>query len=407
VRYIKPLFICLAENDIDMDFAIDPDLVDLRERTRQFIAGEIIPMENDPRQTAHGPSEDLRNVLIAKARAAGLLTPHAPRELGGLGLSHVAKAIVFEEAGYSTLGPTALNIHAPDEGNIHLMDAVATPAQKERWLKPQIAGHTRSCFAMTEPPPGAGADPSMLQTTAVRDGDDYVINGAKWFITGAEGATYAIVMARMEDGSATMFLMDMDRDGIRIVRQMNAMDSCFAGGHAVLEFKDVRVPSTDVLGEVGKGFRYAQVRLAPARLTHCMRWLGQARRAHDIATDYARHRQAFGKTLGEHEGVGFMLADNDIDLHTARLHIWHTAWLLDQGHKANFESSRSKVACSEAEWRVVDRCVQILGGQGVTAETIVMRIFMDMRAFRIYDGPSEVHRWSMAKKILGGGGNRA
>jgi acyl-CoA dehydrogenase len=404
---MKPLFICLTENYIAMDFFIDPDLTELRERTRRFIAREIIPMENDPRQTAHGPSEDLRNDLVAKARAEGLLTPHAPRELGGLGLSHVAKAIVFEEAGYSTLGPTALNIHAPDEGNIHLMDAVATSAQKERWLMPQIAGHTRSCFAMTEPAPGAGADPSMLQTTAVRDGDDYVINGAKWFITGAEGAAYAIVMARMEDGSATMFLTDMDRDGVRIVRQMNAMDSCFVGGHAVLEFKDLRIPSTDVLGEIGKGFRYAQVRLAPARLTHCMRWLGQARRAHDIATDYARHRQAFGKPLGEHEGVGFMLADNDIDLHTARLHIWHTAWLLDQGHKANFESSRSKVACSEAEWRVVDRCVQILGGQGVTAETIVMRIFMDMRAFRIYDGPSEVHRWSMAKKILGGGGPRA
>jgi acyl-CoA dehydrogenase len=204
----------------------------------------------------------------------------------------------------------------------------------------------------------------------------------------------------MEDGSATMFLTDMDRSGIRIVRQMDAMDRCFTGGHAVLEFRDLRVPAGDVLGEVGKGFRYAQVRLAPARLTHCMRWLGQARRAHDIATDYARRRQAFGKTLGQHEGVGFMLADNDMDLQTARLHIWHTAWLLDQGHKANFESSRAKVVCSEAQWRVVDRCVQILGGQGVTDETIVMRIFTDMRAFRIYDGPSEVHRFSMARKIL-------
>ncbi|MDB5838924.1 MAG: acyl-CoA dehydrogenase [Herminiimonas sp.] len=384
-----------------MDFAIPPELIELRDRTRQFIAEHIIPMENDPRLTSHGPSEDLRRDLVAKARSAGLLTPHASRELGGLGLNHAAKAVVFEEAGYSTLGPTALNIHAPDEGNIHLMEAVATAAQKERWLLPQVAGHTRSCFAMTEPSPGAGADPSMLATTAVRDGDDYVINGTKWLITGAEGSSYAIIMARMEDGSATMFLTDMDRKGIQVVRQMNAMDSCFTGGHAVMEFKDLRIPAADVLGEVGKGFRYAQVRLAPARLTHCMRWLGQARRAHDIATDYARKRQAFGKALGEHEGVGFMLADNDIDLQTARLHIWHTAWLLDQGQKANFESSRAKVVCSEAEWRVIDRCVQILGGQGVTTETIVMRIFMDMRAFRIYDGPNEVHRWSMARKITG------
>jgi acyl-CoA dehydrogenase len=192
----------------------------------------------------------------------------------------------------------------------------------------------------------------------------------------------------------------MDKAGITLERSMDAMDNCFTGGHGVLRFDNLRVPASDVLGEIGQGFRYAQIRLAPARLTHCMRWLGQARRAHDIALDYASRRHAFGKPLAEHEGVGFMLADNDIDLHTARLHIWHTAWLLDQGQKGGFESSRAKVACSEAEWRVVDRCVQILGGQGVTADTPVMRIFMDMRAFRIYDGPSEVHRWSMARKLV-------
>ena len=383
-----------------MDFAISPEIRELRDRTRRFIAEQVIPLEDDPRQDSHGPSEALRQELVERARAAGLLTPHASRELGGLALSHVAKAVVFEEAGYSRLGPTAMNIHAPDEGNIHLMEEVATPAQKERWLRPQVEGRTRSCFAMTEPSPGAGADPSMLATTAVRDGDDYLINGRKWFITGAEGASYVIIMARMEDGSATMFLSDMDRPGIRLERNMDAMDACFTGGHGVLSFENLRVPATDVLGEIGKGFRYAQVRLAPARLTHCMRWLGQARRAHDIALEYASRRQAFGKPLAEHEGVGFMLADNDIDLHTARLHIWHTAWLLDQGDKGGYESSRAKVACSEAQWRVVDRCVQILGGMGVTAETAVMRIFTDMRAFRIYDGPSEVHRWSMARKLV-------
>ncbi len=383
-----------------MNFDISPDIADLRERTRQFIAEQVIPLEGDPRHGPHGPSKALRDELIGRARAAGLLTPHASLEMGGLGLSHIAKAVVFEEAGYSNLGPTTLNIHAPDEGNIHLMEEVASPAQKERWLRPQVAGLTRSCFAMTEPAPGAGADPSMLTTVAVKDGGDYLISGGKWFITGAEGADYAIVMARMEDGTATMFLTDMDQPGIRLERSMDAMDSCFTGGHGVLCFDQLRVPAHQVLGEVGQGFRYAQIRLAPARLTHCMRWLGQARRAHDIALDYASRRHAFGKPLAEHEGVGFMLADNDIDLHTARLHIWHTAWLLDQGQKGGFESSRAKVACSEAEWRVVDRCVQILGGQGVTAETPVMRIFMDMRAFRIYDGPSEVHRWSMARKLV-------
>ena len=385
-----------------MDFSLTPALKSLQDEVRTFIAEQIIPMEKDPRQTAHGPSEELREELVSLARRAGLLTPHASKELGGRGWSHIEKAIAFEEAGYSTLGPTAMNIHAPDEGNIHLLEVVATPEQKERWLKPMVQGKIRSCFAMTEPAPGAGADPSMMQTTAVKDGDHYVINGDKWFITGAEGASFAIIMAKMEDGTATMFLSDMDAPGIEYVRTMDAMDACFTGGHGVLRFNNLRVHESSVLGEIGKGFRYAQVRLAPARLTHCMRWLGQARRTHDIALDYARKRQAFGVQLGAHEGVSFMLADNEMDLHTARLHIWHTAWMLDQGERCNFESSRAKVVCSEAEWRVVDRSVQILGGQGVTGETIVSRIFTDMRAFRIYDGPSEVHRFSMGKKLIAG-----
>ena len=389
-----------------MDFTIPPSLRELQATTRRFIADAVIPLENDPRQSSHGPDEALRRELVGLASQAGLLTPHASIAMGGMGLTHVAKAFVFEEAGYSWLGPTALNIHAPDEGNIHLMEEVGSERQKERWLRPQVQGRTRSCFAMTEPE-GAGADPSMLATTAKRDGDGYLIHGTKWLITGADGADYAIVMARMEDGSATMFLTDMDRPGIVLERNMDAMDRCFTGGHGVLRFDHVRVPAEDVLGEVGKGFRYAQVRLAPARLTHCMRWLGQARRAHELAVAYAARRQAFGKPLAEHEGVGFMLADNDMDLHTARLHIWHTAWLLDQGEKCNFESSRAKVVCSEALWRVVDRCVQILGGQGVTSESAVMRIFTDMRAFRIYDGPSEVHRWSLARKIVSAAGRPA
>lgn len=385
-----------------IDFSLSTSLIELQAKVREFIAKEIIPFENDPRITDHGPTEDLRNELVAKARAWGLLTPHASKEMGGMGLTHMEKAIVFEEAGYSTLGPTAMNIHAPDEGNIHLLEVVANEAQKERWLKPLVQGKIRSCFAMTEPAPGAGADPSMLATTAIKEGNDYIINGTKWFITGATGASFVIIMAKLEDGTATMFLSDMNRPEIEVVRQMDALDSCFTGGHGVVTFKNLRVSASDVLGELGKGFRYAQVRLAPARLTHCMRWLGQARRAHDIATEYARTRHAFGQPLGAHEGVGYMLADNDMDLQTARLHVWHTAWVLDQGHSANYESSRAKTICSEAEWRVVDRSVQILGGQGVTGETIVMRIFKDMRAFRIYDGPSEVHRWSMARKIMSG-----
>jgi len=310
--------------------------------------------------------------------------------------------VVFEEAGYSTLGPVAMNLFAPDEGNMHLMEVVGTPAQKERYLRPLAEGRTRSCFCMTEPAPGAGSDPAMLATTAVKDGDGWRISGRKWFITGAEGAAFAIIMARMEDGAATMFLQPMDAPGISIERQMDSLDQCFPGGHCVVRFDNVHVTEADVLGEIGKGFRYAQVRLAPARLTHCMRWLGAARRAHDTAVAYARTREAFGKTLGEHEGVGFMLADNEMDLHTTRLAVWHCAWVLDQGKSGNLESSMTKVVAAEAIFRVVDRAVQVLGGSGVTGESVVMKIFRDVRPFRIYDGPSETHRWSIARRVLKG-----
>ncbi|KRI52313.1 acyl-CoA dehydrogenase family protein [Acinetobacter pittii] len=377
------------------------ELLELQHKVREFIQQEVIPLESDPRQDSHGPSEALRQELVSRARRWGLLTPHASQEMGGLGWSHLQKAVAFEEAGYSALGPIALNIHAPDEGNIHLLDAVANDAQKERWLRKLVAGEIRSCFAMTEPAPGAGSDPSMLQTTAIEDGDDYIINGHKWLITGADGASVAIIMAKMEDGSASMFLTDTNVEGFILEKNMNAMDSCFSGGHGILRFENLRIPKENVLGEIGKGFKYAQVRLAPARLTHCMRWLGQARRAHDIATQYARERQSFGKRLGDHQGVGFMLADNEIDILTTRLAVHYCAQVLDLGEKGNYESSLVKVISSEGIWRVVDRSVQILGGQAMTDESVVCKIFKDARGFRIYDGANEVHRMSIAKKLLG------
>jgi acyl-CoA dehydrogenase len=388
-----------------MDFSLSRELAELQERTRCFVRDKIIPLEGDSRQTHHGPTEAFRRELVALGAEAGLVAPHVGTEYGGLGLNHVAKAVVFEEAGYSLLGPVAMHIFAPDEGNMHLLETVASTEQKDRWLRPLASGKTRSCFCMTEPSPGAGSDPAALATTAVKDGNHYVINGTKWFITGADGAAFAIIMAKDEDGHATMFLADMDTPGIEIVRAMDSLDQAFSGGHAVVRFNNLRVPAGDILGEPGKGFRYAQVRLAPARLTHCMRWLGAARRAHDIATGYALKREVFGSKLIGHEGVGFMLADNEIDIRMSRLSIWHTAWVLDQGARGTTESSMAKVFCSEAIWRVVDRCVQVLGGQGVTGETLVERIFREVRGFRIYDGPSEVHRWSLAQKIARNGAN--
>lgn len=372
----------------------------LAERVDAFIRDTVIPYEGDPRIDRHGPSDALSLELKGHAGAAGLLSPHVGETYGGLGLNHREIATVFRAAGYSTLGPVALNIMAPDEGNMALLEKVASREQKERFLHPLAAGEVRSAFLMTEPDGGAGSDPSLMSTVARRDGNHWVINGRKAFITGAEGAAFGIIMAKTEHG-ATMFLADMDTPGVRIERILDTIDRTMPGGHAVMALEDVRVPADQILGEVDEGFRYAQVRLAPARLTHCMRWWGAARRAHDIAVDYACRRQAFGKALIDHEGVGFMLADNEIDLKQAELTIDWCAWVLDNVPHGGggAESSIAKVAVSEALFRIADRCVQVLGGLGVSDDTPVHQIFRDIRAFRIYDGPSEVHRWSLAKRI--------
>ena len=390
-----------------IDFSLPPELTELQERTAAFVRDVVVPFEADPRQTPHGPTDDLRAELVGLAAGAGLLSPHLPTEWGGMGLGHVGKAIVFEEAGYSPLGPVALAIAAPDEGNGHLLERVASDDQKERYLRPLALGQVRSAFAMTEPDGGAGSDPSMLCTEARETDDGWVINGRKWLITGAEGAAYFLVMARTfdRDGTdvgATIFVADGDTAGIEVGELLDTMDSNLTAGHSVVDFRDLHVGRHQVLGAVGQGFRNAQVRLAPARLTHCMRWLGAARRCHDEAVAYARTRHAFGKPIGEHEGVGFQLADNLVDLHLSRLTVWHCAWVLDQGSDGRVESSLAKLHCSEALGRVVDRSVQVLGGIGITSRTVVRRTYEDIRAFRIYDGPSEVHRWSLARSILKG-----
>tara|TARA_A100001037_G_scaffold306189_1_gene349748 strand:- start:4462 stop:5634 length:1173 start_codon:yes stop_codon:yes gene_type:complete len=363
-----------------------------------FIRDVVIPYESDPRNEDHGPSESLRRELVEAAHTAGLVAPQLPEWLGGHGLSHRATAAVFRAAGYSPLGPVAMNIMAPDEGNMHLLEKVATSEQQERFLKPLASGAIRSAFLMTEPDGGAGSDPSMMSTIAERDGDDWVITGRKTFITGGKGAGFGIIMAKTGE-SATMFLADMDTPGISIDRILDTIDSSMPGGHAVINLEGVRVPADQILGAADEGFRYAQVRLAPARLTHCMRWWGAAERAHDIAADYACTRSAFGKLLADHEGVGFMLADNLMDLKQSELMIDWCADVLDSGATGTPESSMAKVAVSEALFRVADRCVQILGGTGVSRDTVVEQVFREIRAFRIYDGPSEVHRWSLAKKV--------
>jgi len=375
---------------------------EIGERVEAFVRNVVVPYESDPRRTAHGPTQELVEELRAKAREAGVMTPHILPD--GSHLTQLETAAVLKQSGLSPLGPTAVNTMAPDEGNMFLLGKVGTPAQKTKYLERLVSGHARSAFYMTEPATegGAGSDPSMLQTTAVQRGDDWVINGRKMFITGAEGAEVGIVMARSNTGEkiqATMFLVKLPNPAIRIERILDTIDSSMPGGHALIVIDNLIVPQEDVLGEVHEGFRYAQIRLSPARLSHCMRWFGGAARAHEIATAYAVKRKAFGKPLIDHEGVGFMLADNVIDLQQAALMIDWCAGVLDSGSQATTESSMAKVAVSDALFRVADRCVQVMGGTGVSRDTIVEQIFREVRAFRIYDGPTEVHKWSLAKKI--------
>jgi len=363
-----------------------------------FVRKIVAPYERDPRCTPHGPSEALVAELREKAHAAGLLTPHIAED--GTHLTHRETAHVLRAAGLSPLGPVALNVAAPDEGNMYLLGRVATPEQKARFLDPLIAGTARSAFFMTEPAGegGAGSDPSMMQTMARQDGNHWVIDGRKAFITGAQGARVGIVMARTEEG-ATLFLVDLPHPAIRIERVLDTIDSSMPGGHSIVAIDGLRVPADQILGAPHKGFDYAQVRLAPARLTHCMRWLGAATRAHEIACAYAVKRHAFGKPLIDHEGVGFMLADNRIALQQAWLMIDWCAGVLDGGAPGIAESSMAKVAVSDLLFGVADRCVQVMGGTGVSGDTIVEQVFREIRAFRIYDGPTEVHKWSLAKRI--------
>jgi acyl-CoA dehydrogenase len=372
--------------------------VEIAANVERFVREVVIPFEKDKRRTSHGPTDELIDELKEKARAAGVLTPHILPD--GRHLSQRETATVLKKSGLSILGPLAVNTTAPDEGNMYLLGKVGSSELRERFLKPLVEGRCRSAFFMTEPADddGAGSDPSMMKTACHLDGNHWVINGRKKFITGAEGAKIGIIMAKSDDG-ACMFLVDLPNPAIRTTRVLDTIDDGLPGGHAEIVIDNLRVPADQMLGASGEGFQYAQVRLSPARLSHCMRWHGAATRANEIATDYANRRKAFGKVLVDHEGVGFMLADNLIDLKAAELMIDWCADVLDSGSLGVAESSMTKVFVSEALSRIADRCVQVMGGTGVTRDTMVEAFYREIRAFRIYDGPTEVHKWSLAKKI--------
>ncbi|MDT5153086.1 MAG: acyl-CoA dehydrogenase [Mycobacterium sp.] len=390
-----------------IDLSHPAQIEDLVERTSVFIRETVLPVDDQFGGDIRAAGGDvLRTKLQSAARQAGLLAPHGPVQFGGLGLGMCDRAPVFEAAGYSLFGPLALNVAAPDEGNVHLLAHVATAEQQDRYLQPLVLGEIRSAFAMTEPAPGAGSDPSMLTTRAERSGDGWRIDGRKHFITGADGAYFFIVMARTsgqpgDRGGATMFLVDADTPGVRVGRHIATMDRSMLGGHCEVEFDTVRVSNASVLGEVDHGLRYAQVRLGPARMTHVMRWLGAARRAHDVAAAHVGHRHGFGGRLGELGMIQKMVADNEIDLAATRALLLRACWELDCGHSASTSTSIAKTFGAEAINRVVDRSMQMCGGLGVSEDLPVARISREVRPFRIYDGPSEVHRWALAKRVIG------
>lgn len=390
-----------------IELSYSPDVTALVEKTRAFVEEVVLPVEDRyGGDIAAAGGDTVIKELQAAARQAGVFAPHAPVEYGGLGLNMSDRAPVFEAAGYSLFGPAAVNIAAPDEGNVHLLAEVASAEQQARYLAPLAAGDVRSAFAMTEPAPGAGSDPAALTTKAERRSGDWYITGHKWYITGADGAAFFIVMARTsgepgQRGGATMFLVPADTAGLTVGRHIPTLDRSMVGGHCEVLFDDVRVSDDAVLGEVDRGFEYAQVRLGPARMTHVMRWLGAASRGHDTALAHVVERRAFGSALGDLGMIQNMVADNEIDIAATRALLVRACWELDQGGSAGDATSIAKTFAAEAIFRIVDRSVQMCGALGVTEDLPPARLSREVRPFRVYDGPSEVHRWAIAKRRVG------
>ena len=367
---------------------------------REFIASEVVPQEHLLQAGDAKALQEATRVLQRKAVARGFGAARTAREYGGLALSWEECCSYLEEAGRSFLGPAVLQCAPPTQPDIYALEKLGSPEQQQRYLEPLRTGHLHSCFAMTEPAPGVGSDPRMLSATAKRLPEgDWEINAHKWFITGAVRADVAIVVARTE-GGVSWFLVDTDTPGYRLVRDVPTMEPFDAGGHGEITLTNCRVPASALIGEEGRGLEYAQLRLEGARLFHCMRFIGMASRAMDIAQEYASHRESYGVKLGEHQMVQALIADAHIELYAARLMTRDVARMLDAGESIRHHSSMAKVFVSEVVCKVADSAVQICGALGISEDTPVSMIYRQMRPFRIYDGASEVHRSAIAKRAL-------
>ncbi len=371
----------------------------LLQRVRSFVDEEIIPREDLRKVHDAAAVQRASSELRARAVALGLGAPRGASADGGMALSWEECCAVLEQAGRSFLGPAALQCAAPGQPDIAALERLASPEQRARYLLPLLRGEQHSCFAMTEPAPGAGSDPRMLRTTARRTADGWVLDGHKWFISGAVRADFAIVVARTDAGPS-WFLVDRGTPGFEVVRDVPSMEPFEVGGHAEIVLKDCRVGPEALVGEDGRGLEHAQLRLEGARLFHCMRFIGLASRAMDIAQRYALQRESHGARLAEHQMVQAMVADAHIDLYAARLMTLDVARRLDAGASIRHHSSMAKVFVSEAVYRVADSAVQICGALGISEDVPISMILRMLRPFRIYDGASEVHRSAIAKRAL-------
>jgi acyl-CoA dehydrogenase len=389
---------------IDFRFPEEVELV--RHKVREFVEKVVRPAEAEI-DSHEGDRKVLVEQVVRMRKAAqewGLWLPHMPEEWGGMGLGHVAMAAVSAEAAKSRFGPFALNAQAPDEGNMHTLLHWGTPEQKEKYLRPLCNGRARSCFAMTEPEV-AGSDPTLIQTRAVLDGDTWVIDGHKWFISGAHGAQFAILIARTEDepevpqACNTAFLVDLPSEGWENVRDIHTMSGP-SHNHCEIRISGLRVPDANVLGGRGQGHRLGQYRLGPARLAHCMRWIGQAEIALNMTIDRSMKRYAHGSLLGEKQGIQWMIADSTMELYQCKLMVLHAAYKIDRGEDFKSEVSMAKHFVANALNRIIDRAIQVHGALGYSSDTPLAHMATQARWARFADGADEVHQWRIAQRAI-------